>query len=70
MSWKPEVSTDEERTWAGNACRFGTEKEAQDYVRDLAARWWSVTNTRVTEVDEPVTSTWIEGKLAFLDGVV
>ena len=49
MSYKPEVMVAGETKWCGNALRFATEKEAQDYVFDLAMRWTAVGDTRVVE---------------------
>lgn len=57
MSWKSEVTTDG-TSWAGNGLRFATEDEARDNVRDLMMRWYAVRDTRVEEVDEPVTHTY------------
>jgi hypothetical protein len=66
MSWKPEVIADSSDKWAGNSLRFATEQEAKDNVAALKARWWLVTDTRVIEVDEPVTARWVDGKLESL----
>ena len=63
MSFKPEVTTNNGIEWAGNATRFATEAEAQDYVMDLRMRWTSVRDTRVVETDDPVTCTWTDQKL-------
>lgn len=62
MSWKPEVIADGSGKWVGNMLRFATEQEAKDYVRDLSWRWTLVRDTRVIEVDEPVTHRWANGK--------
>jgi hypothetical protein len=62
MSFKPEVKTaGGGETWNSNNCRFETQKEALDYVDDLQFRWTAVTDTRVVEVDEPVTCKLHEG---------
>jgi hypothetical protein len=58
MSFKPEVKTNNIDPWAGNAIRFETRQEAEDYVIDLAMRWTSVLETRVVEVDDPVNYRW------------
>lgn len=63
MSWKPEVVADSSRQWVGNALRFATREEAEAQVRDLARRWFSVTDTRVVESTDPVNYTYIDGKL-------
>ena len=38
MSFKPEVIADRTMKWCGNACRFATRAEAEQYVADLAYR--------------------------------
>lgn len=63
MSWKPEVIADSSGEWVGNALRFATKKEAEDNVRDLANRWFLVTNTRVVESEDPVNYSYIDHKL-------
>jgi hypothetical protein len=57
-SWKPEVIADSSGKWCGNQLRFATKKEAEQNVADLASRWFSVTETRVVESDEPVNYTY------------
>ena len=57
MSWKPEVTTDG-HSWAGNALRFATPEEAKGYASDLYMRWTAVRDTRVVNVDDPVTHAW------------
>ena len=47
MSWKAEVIADGSGKWCGNALRFATRDEAQEYAKDLAWRWTSVTDMRV-----------------------
>jgi hypothetical protein len=54
MSWKSEVVVDSTWTWHGNALRFATKAEAEQYVADLAQRWTLVTDTRVVESNGPV----------------
>ena len=66
MSWAPEVIADNIGHWAGNALRFATKEEAENWVYDLSMRWMSVRQTRVVEVDEPVTHRLSEGKLEHL----
>jgi len=58
MSYKPEVIADSSGQWCGNALRFATRKEAEDNVRDLAFRWYSVRETRVVESPDPVNYTY------------
>ncbi len=55
MSYKPEVlAAGDGDTWAGNALRFATAAEAEQYVSDLAMRWTAVNDTRVVVSDDPV----------------
>ena len=56
MSFKPEVIADSSGKWSGNALRFATEEEARIYVDDLMMRWTAVRDTRVLEVEDPVTA--------------
>jgi hypothetical protein len=58
VSYKPEVTTNNGIEWSGNALRFATEEEAALYVRDLMMRWFSVTDTRVVESEDPVNYVW------------
>ena len=55
-SFKPEVHTagDADGVFTGNALRFATEAEADQYVFDLAMRWTAVSDTRVVESDDAV----------------
>lgn len=66
-SWKPEVQTDSTGNWYGNSLRFATVAEARANVRDLADRWFAVRETRVTESDDPVCHTYIDGKLGVVN---
>jgi hypothetical protein len=64
MSWKTEVIADNSGKFCGNAMRFATKAEAEQYVGDLSMRWISVRETRVVEVaGEPVNYAIIENKL-------
>lgn len=63
MSWKPEVIADSSGKWCGNALRFATRKEADDNVHDLMMRWTAVSGWRTVKSDDPVTHTYIDGKL-------
>lgn len=56
MSFKPEVIADSSGQWAGNALRFETKREAEIYVDDLMMRWFAVRDTRVVEVEDPITA--------------
>ena len=57
-SWKAEVVTEAGGNFAGNAVRFATAKEAEEYVADLAFRWILVRATRVVPSDDPVNYRW------------
>lgn len=70
MSFAPEVIADGSGKWCGNACRFETELEAQQYVLDLSMRWFAVRETRVVESSDPVNyrvRRADDGKLHFED---
>ena len=54
-SWKAEVVADSSGEFCGNALRFATKAEAEEYVQDLMWRWTSVRDTRVVESDDPVS---------------
>lgn len=57
-SWKAEVVTGPDGVFNGNAVRFATAKEAEEYVADLAFRWILVRGTRVLPSDDPVNYRW------------
>ena len=63
MSFKPEVIADSSVKFCGNDLRFATREEAEANVRDLAARWYLVTQTRVVESDDPVNYRYVDGNL-------
>lgn len=64
ISWKAEVLTvGGGDKWSTNALRFATQVEAASYALDLAWRWTSVTDTRATPSDDPVTHTYHQGVL-------
>jgi hypothetical protein len=54
MSFKPEVIADSSGKWTPNGMAFATREEAEVWVKDLANRWFMVTDTRVVESDQPV----------------
>lgn len=58
MSWAPQVKADATDKWSGNQLRFATREEAMVQVRNLEARWTSVTDIRVQETTDPVTHIW------------
>lgn len=63
MSFAPEVSTDSTGKFAGNALRFATVEEAQEWVTDLSYRWILVRDTRVVESTDPVSHRMVDGRL-------
>lgn len=66
MSFAPEVSTDSTSTFSGNALRFATREEAQEWVTDLSYRWILVRDTRVVESTDPVSHRMVDGRLEFI----
>ena len=66
-SYKPEVQVaGGDGKWSGNATRFATHDEAEQYVNDLMLRWTSVVATRVIESTDPITTRWSDGHLTWL----
>lgn len=63
MSWQAMVQADSTETWASNGLRFATQKEAEDYVSDLACRWMAVRKTRVVESTDAVSHKFVDGKV-------
>lgn len=63
MSYAPEFVADASGTWAGNALRFATMLEAEQYAFDLSMRWTLVRDTRVVESDDPVNYAIVDGVL-------
>jgi hypothetical protein len=62
-SFKPEVQTaGDGQNWSGNALRFATKAEAEQYVKDLMWRWTAVNDTRVIESEDAVNYQWISGQ--------
>ena len=68
VSFRPEVQADSTGKYYGNAFRFATWGEANQYVQDLAFRWTLVTKTRIVLSDDPVNSAWRDGKRLDLEG--
>ena len=62
-SFKPEVSTDSSGKFYCNALAFATHEEALANAQELSWRWFSVRDFRAVESDDPVTHTWVNGKL-------
>lgn len=61
MPFKAEVIADDSGKFVGNALVFETEKEAEDYARDLYSRWTLVREWRVVETTDPVSYTFTTG---------
>ena len=63
-SFKVEVKTAGDSSWAANGLRHQTREGAEAYARDLEMRWLAVTEWRVVESDdEPTrsrTTDWAE----------
>lgn len=70
MSFKPEVSADSSGKFYGNALAFATYDEALANARELSDRWVLVRDFRATESNDPVTHTWVDGKLGYASEVV
>jgi hypothetical protein len=66
-SYMPEVIADSTGKWVGNSLRFATREEAEQNVRDLEMRWFSVRETRVVESDDPVNYTYHDRQLRRID---
>jgi hypothetical protein len=56
QSWAPEVFV--EGRWSRNSLRFATKAEAAASALNLFMRWTLTSDSRATEADEPVNSTW------------
>jgi hypothetical protein len=54
-SYGVEVVADSSGEWVGNQFRMATREKAEEYGRDLAARWTAVREWRVVESMDPVT---------------
>lgn len=63
MSFKLGVKTPGDTEFASNALMFETEKEVEEYGKDLFSRWMAVKETRVLPSDEPVNYGFAEGSL-------
>lgn len=66
MNYRPMVEINGNE-WCGNALVFATREEAEGNVIALMNRWFAVTNTRVDEIDAPVTYRWADGQLFALE---
>jgi hypothetical protein len=65
MSFLVQVITNNEAggDWRSNRLRFATAGEAREYACDLAGRWSMVTETRITETNEPANYRYLNGEL-------
>lgn len=63
MSFRPQVIADSSGQWSSNALFFASYEEAESYVRDLAARWILVTDTRVIESAHPANWQYVNRTL-------
>jgi hypothetical protein len=63
MSWKPAIKTVGSDKWGLNGLAFATEKEAQDWGFDLLMRWIGAEEHEAQESADPVSHTYIDGKL-------
>lgn len=55
ISFAAEVQTaGDGDAWTGNALRFATKPEAEEYAKDLFSRWTAVKAFRVVESTDPV----------------
>ena len=63
MGFKLGVKTAGDTDFVSNALCFKTEKEAEDYGKDLFSRWMAVKETKVLPSDEPVNYGFTEGSL-------
>jgi hypothetical protein len=66
MSYAAFIKTDGDRDWVGNGLRFATEKEALDYVDDLACRWTAVRHSSVEKSKDRVTHEWKDGQIFYI----
>jgi hypothetical protein len=69
MSYKPWMCTDGD-DWNTNALAFATEKEAEDYAKDLFSRWTRVEQYEVRMSDEEVNYEFVDGQLTLLSVTV
>ena len=61
MSFKVEVREPRSTTWAGNALRFATFEEANDYGAELLSRWTLPETYHVVESTDPVNYVFVDG---------
>jgi hypothetical protein len=63
MSFKLGVKTSGDKDWVYNGLRFSSKEEADDYGTDLMRRWFAVTEWESHESTDPVTHSFVDGKL-------
>jgi hypothetical protein len=66
-SFKAEVIADSSGEWVTNSLAFATEQEAEDYARDLSARWMLVRERRVVPSEDPVNYRFENGRAVRLE---
>ena len=69
VSWAAEVIADDSGKFCGNALRFATYEEAEQYALDLSWRWTLVVAHRVVRSQDPVNRRWEDGKLVAPDAL-
>ena len=69
MSYKAWMRTGRD-DWNTNALVFATEKEAEDYAKDLSSRWTLVEQYEVRKSDDEVNYEFIDEQLNIIDIVV
>lgn len=60
-SWRVDVTTTGDSTWATNALRFDTEENARLYARDLTGRWFAVKDYRIVPAETPDREPYVQG---------
>lgn len=61
MSFKPMIQTADNSDYYPNSTAFATREEAERAAKDIYTRWWSATDWRVDESDQPVNYTVVNG---------
>ena len=61
MSFKPMIQTADCQDYFPNNTAFATREEAERAAKDIYDRWWSSTDWRVDESDQPVNYAFIDG---------
>lgn len=63
MSYKPAVKAVNDDKYYRNALAFATPEEAEGWGKDLLSRWLLAEDVRVEESDEPISHTFLNGRL-------